>query len=318
MGDKSGIGRVAACLATVGLLGVSAPGRTEGASVSTWTTLGTNSGPIPRAGRSEPANLLLSGSQAVLVDAGDGASVQLAKAGVPLISLHTVILSHLHFDHTGGLFAIIAERYQMLAPRVLTIYGPPGTRGLVDGLIAAMAGALPSGPSLRVPAGQTVRVIEIGDGSRFEVGAIKGAAVANSHYSATPSAAKAVSLSFRFDMPDRSIAYTGYTGPSVAVEGLASGADLLVSEIMDSQRALGELERDDDGIPPAVLAIIKTHFEREHLSPEQVGLLAAHARVKSLVLTHDAVEPKDAPTMRPAIAMAYKGPIRFARDLDSF
>ncbi len=70
---------------------------------ATWTTLGTNSGPIPRKDRSEPANLLRYGDQAILVDAGDGASVQLAKAGVPLAGLHALVISHLHWAVIGRL-----------------------------------------------------------------------------------------------------------------------------------------------------------------------------------------------------------------------
>ena len=41
------------------------------------------------------------------------------------------------------------------------------------------------------------------------------------------------SLSFRFDLPGRSIVYTGDTGPSAAVETLAKGADLLVSNFVE-------------------------------------------------------------------------------------
>lgn len=49
-----------------------------------WMTLGTMGGPIANAQRSQPANVLLTASGAVLVDVGDGAAEQLAKAGVPL------------------------------------------------------------------------------------------------------------------------------------------------------------------------------------------------------------------------------------------
>ena len=77
-----------------------------------WVTLGTHGGPVPSAQRSQPANLLLEGDRAILVDAGDGAAGQLAKVGVPLPRLSAVFISHLHFDHTGGLPAIIGLRFQ--------------------------------------------------------------------------------------------------------------------------------------------------------------------------------------------------------------
>ena len=43
--------------------------------------------------------------------------------------------------------------------------------------------------------------------------------------------AEGVSLSYRFDLADRSIVYTGDTGPSKAVVALAQGADLLVVRV---------------------------------------------------------------------------------------
>jgi beta-lactamase superfamily II metal-dependent hydrolase len=77
-----------------------------------WTTLGTMSGPIPSPDRSQPANLLWNSQHAILIDAGDGAAEQVAKAGHSLSDVDTIILSHLHIDHTGGLSALIGMRYQ--------------------------------------------------------------------------------------------------------------------------------------------------------------------------------------------------------------
>jgi predicted metal-dependent RNase len=102
-----------------------------------WTTLGTMSGPIASPNRSQPANLLWNNKHAILVDAGDGAAEQIAKAGHALIDVDAIILSHLHIDHTGGLSAIIGMRYQQHIPGALTIYGLPGTRQLVDGILAS-------------------------------------------------------------------------------------------------------------------------------------------------------------------------------------
>lgn len=298
-------------------LGVPASADTSHA-LATWTTLGTNSGPIPRKDRSEPANLLRYGDQAILVDAGDGASVQLAKAGVPLAGLHALVISHLHFDHTGGLFAVVAERYQMIAPGKLVIYGPPGTKEMVRGLIAAMHPSPSSGPGARVPPDQTVEVNEVGDGAQFTIGAVHITAAANTHYAATPAAAGDVSLSYRFDTPGRSITYTGDTGPSEKVEALARGTDLLVSEIIDPQDAITQLRRTRPDVTEAQLAVVMRHYEQEHLPPQQAGQLARRAGAKALALTHDAVDPQRTPELLPGIAAEYHGPVRFARDLDTF
>ena len=301
-----------------GSMPASAATATDAATTAHWTTLGTNSGPIPNPERMEPANLLRFGDDVILVDAGDGAAEQLAKAGVPIAALHQVILSHLHFDHTAGLFAIIAERYQMLAPGVLTIYGPPGTKATVAGMLSAMEPSPPAGARASVPPSETVHVIEIGNGSTFDIGAIKVRAVANTHYIATPGGEAHVSLSFRFDTPGRSIVYTGDTGPSEKVVALARDADLLVSEIINPDATIARFRRARPDVPEAVWAQVKTHFEREHLPPAAVGQMAAAAHVKALVLTHNDTAPANVESLRPAIAATYHGPVSFAHDLDVF
>jgi ribonuclease BN (tRNA processing enzyme) len=145
---------------------------------------------------------------------------------------------------------------------------------------------------------------------------------ANSHYRLwNAPGPKPVAFSYRFDLPDRSIVYTGDTGPSGNVEKLAHGADLLVSEIMDADTALGTIERSYPLVPGFLFSGVRDHFTEEHLLPDQVGLLAAHAGVHALVLTHfgGANGSRDQIVrLTKIIAGHYKGPIRFANDLDRF
>lgn len=287
---------------------------------SVWVELGTNSGPIPNPLRSEPSHLLLWHDQTILIDVGDGAAEQLARAHVDLGAIRTIFLSHLHFDHTGGLFALIGMRYQGSGPTCggVTVYGPPGTRRLVDGLLAAIE----PGAALVPTALPDIRVVELNGGAKVTVGDVQITAAANSHYNLwNGSGAKPVSLSYRFDLPDRSIVYTGDTGPSPDVEKLAHGADLLVSEIMDADTALGAIENKYPLVPGFLFSFVHEHFTKEHLLPDQVGLLAAHAGVHALVLTHfgGATGGKDQiARLTKAIATHYKGPIRFANDLERF
>lgn len=296
-----------------------------------FTTLGTNAGPIPIAARAEPANLLRVAGQNVLIDVGDGASWQLAKAGVAQGDVQTVILSHLHLDHTGGLFAFLGQRYQTVNTGALKIYGPPGTKALVDGLIGTVAASFPRPANARQRMvggpGSNVSVIEIGGDAHFTIGTIAVTAATNTHYSIAPTNpdySRIVSLSFRFDVPRekgrpaRAIVYTGDTGPSAGVEQLAKGADLLVSEIMEPEAALAQLRHDRPDMPGPVLDYIGEHFRHEHMSPNEAGLLASRAGVRSLVLTHIAVAPRAIPAARAAIRATFKGPVRFARDLDTF
>jgi ribonuclease BN (tRNA processing enzyme) len=291
-----------------------------------FTTLGTNSGPIPNPHRSEPANLVRYGDQAMLVDVGDGAVEQLARAGLGIGAVQTVFISHLHFDHTGGLFALLSLRYQAHVPGHLTIYGPPGTRRTVDGLLAAMQPGMEASGTIRGPitagAGDDLSVVELGEGSKVAVGKVTVTATVNTHYAnfraGSPEAAHNLSFSYRFEAPGRSILYTGDTGPSPNVERLCHGADLLVSEILDPVAALDNLRKTRPDVPEIGLMIVGAHFRKEHLSPEQVGLLAAGCGAKALVLTHDAVPPSGVAAAQAAIAAHYPGPTTFAEDLQTF
>jgi ribonuclease BN (tRNA processing enzyme) len=264
----------------------------------------------------------------ILIDCGDGTAEQLAKVGVRLGMVKAIFISHLHFDHTGGLAAILGLRFQTNAPGKLAIYGPPGTKALVAGLIASMAPAaeagygLPDSPS--VSPADMVSVTEISGGSVVDLGSLKITAAQNTHYSFAPGSAadrKFKSLAFRFDLPDRSIVYTGDTGPSPAVENLARNADLLVSEMIDVDATVAAAKRNNPNIDGKMLAGLVEHLTHHHLTPTQVGELARRAGVKAVVITHF-VAPGATPAMMQnyieTIRKNFAGTATIAADLQSF
>lgn len=303
-----------------------APPLTAGANA--FITLGTMGGPVASPTRSQPANVLLVGKDAYLVDAGDGAAGRLATAGIPLTNVRAVFLSHLHFDHTGGLGAVLGLRYQTDVPGVLTVYGPPGTRKLVDGIVASMEPGAEGGYGLPgakfVPPASTVRVVELSGGETLALGGMKVTVAENSHYSwapGSPEAARFKSLSLRFDLPDRSIVYTGDTGPSASVERLARGADLLVSEMIDVPATVANVRRNNPSLQGPALDAMVRHLSTHHLTPEQVGELAARADVKRVVITHNVPGPSDRATTERSlvgIRTRFGGRVTIANDLDRF
>jgi ribonuclease BN (tRNA processing enzyme) len=189
---------------------------------------------------------------------------------------------------------------------------------MVDAAILAADLSPDAGLRSAKGAAETIKVVELDDGSKFRIGDIDVTAAANSHYVASPHLDPQAALSFRFDAPGKSITYTGDTGPSDAVERLAAGSDLLVSEIFEMEPALAIFRRNNPEAPHDAVGGLRKHFEAEHLSPAQVGILAERAGVKSLVLTHNPTPPDASGRMRKAVAKAYKGSISFAEDMDAF
>ena len=293
-----------------------------------WITLGTMGGPIPNPTHSQPANALVVGDNVYLVDVGDGAAGRLVAAGESLKSVRAVFVSHLHFDHTAGLPAVIALRWQTNTFNGLTIYGPPGLKRTVDGIFDFMQfGAEGSYgvPGQVVKAADTgVEVVEIVDGSVIELDDFTLTAVRNSHYSwpkGSEEWEKFQSLSYKFDLPDRTIVYTGDTGPSDAVVEMAKGVDLYVSEMMDIDDTVAKVKRSNPNMPVPALKNMESHLRDHHVTPQQVGDMAARAGVKKLVVTH-MVPGSDYPSIiddyTGRVKAEYDGEVILAKDLDRF
>src|SRR5262245_2248114 len=101
-------------IAGTALIATSAMAQTHAAASNGGTrliTLGTASGPIPRAGRAQSSNLLIVNGTLYVVDAGDGVARRLAKAKIDVRDISTVFITHLHDDHTAGLGTLMSSAW---------------------------------------------------------------------------------------------------------------------------------------------------------------------------------------------------------------
>jgi len=264
-----------------------------------WMTLGTRGGPTPRSHRAQPSNLLTVNGTFYVIDAGDGVTRRLAKAGVAFRDIGTIFITHHHDDHTAGLGTLMIAAWNQNRTQPIQVYGPPGT----ERLVAAAVQYFSLSSEIRiadggcsVPIAQVFVGHDVGVGKVYRDGNIKVIAVENTHFDFHQGGAaggKAKSYSYRFEAPDRVIVFTGDTGPSDAVTELAAGADLLVAEVNSIRDRMQAMI--DDGRWQAMTEQERSRRVHQatqaHLTPEAIGKMAKQASVGTVVLTHLTYRP---------------------------
>jgi ribonuclease BN (tRNA processing enzyme) len=258
-------------------------------------TLGTTSGPIPVVGRAQASNLLSVNGANYVVDAGDGVTRRLTRLGTNFRNIGNIFITHPHSDHTGGLAALMTVIYDARRTDLVNIYGPPGTGASVQPLVQFLTVSSEirrSDGTHTIPPVKVFSGHDVGTGMIFQDANVKVTAVENSHFRfplGSPAHGKYKSYAYRFDAADRSVVFTGDTGPSDAITELAKNADLLISEVTTSVDELKEqqirLGRWQQMTREEQEGIIRHRIE-EHLLPEELGKMAARANVKTVVLTH--------------------------------
>ncbi len=295
-----------------------------------FVTLGTGGGPVIQTMRSRPANAVVVGDAVYLFDVGNGVLRQMALAKLPLLKLRAVFLSHSHVDHNADLAPVLLTRWLLYNTLPLPVIGPKGTTEMTADLARAYRSVelapLTGGDAYRKPPiaasiaardlpQDTDKPVVVFADDRIRVLAFTDN---HFHYPAGSEEARFErSYAFRIETARRVFVFTGDTGVSPHVAELARGADVLVSEVIDlpaiaaSLRARPEMAAQFDRY--------MAHMRQDHLTPAQVGDIAADAGVKEVVLTH--LSPgldgeKDTSGYTNGIDARYKGPVKVAKDLD--
>lgn len=290
-------------------------------------TLGTAGGPTPKPDRAPPAHAIVRGDRVIVVDCGEGAFQQLRKAGIDLRHVDHLFITHHHFDHIGSLFACLGLNMMQHRKSVLNIYGPPGTRTILEGLFVAcdvphQTGFGVAGQSLTHPR-DFVTVTEIVPSDEITVDDIRISCCENTHYRTEDLFGQdgPISLSLRFDAPDRSIVFTGDTGPCTGLETFATGAQLLVGELIDVEKTMARVTAKNADMPKDRLDLIRHHMEEHHLRPEQLGKLAANAGVEQVVAVHlpfDRLSDEEIKEYVAQIGTTFSGHITIGEDLGRY
>ncbi len=96
---------------------------------------------VPTPERGLPATLVTSGSERFLVDCGEGTTRQLARGRIGFRGLRTILLTHLHFDHLGGLAGFVATRALYRQKEAIEIIGSAETIAFARRYLETTVGA---------------------------------------------------------------------------------------------------------------------------------------------------------------------------------
>jgi ribonuclease BN (tRNA processing enzyme) len=247
--------------------------------------------------------VLVEGVPRILVDAGPGAFLRIGELDVDLEKVDTVLLTHLHIDHSSGLPAFFNDRALTSdGPITYRIFGPDGaglfpkTSRFVD-LLVGDGGAFAYQRTFGADEKFIVRDLAISlDSPRTKIVDEGGLVVEEiaTHHGDCPSVA------YRISYKGTVLVFSGDMDASALpnLVQLAKNADLLVFNcaVLDPPQSPSQL------------------YDL-HTPPKKIGEAARDAGVKSLLLSHlapDVEGQKDA--VRKSIRASYSGPVDFAND----
>jgi ribonuclease BN (tRNA processing enzyme) len=285
-------------------------------------TLGTAGGPPPRAHQAQSSNLLTVNGTHYVIDAGDGVARRIAKAGINVRDIGTIFITHHHDDHTAGLGTLMSVAWDNQRTSPINVYGPPPTEALVKAAvqyytISAEIRIADGGRS--IPIAQIFNGHDVGTGLIYQDANIKVTAAQNSHFDfhTGPASGRHKSYSYRFEMSDRVIVFTGDTGASDALTELAKEADLLVTETSSFQeRMRGMIDSGQwQAMTPAQQEGITRQATQGHMTTEIIGKIATRANVKTVVLTHRSATSASLPD---EVGKHFSGRVLIAKDLMEF
>ena len=191
--------------------------------------LGTGTANID-AERFGASTALVIDETAYLIDCGPGVMQRAAAAqqqGVEALdpaTLTTLFLTHLHADHTTGLADLILGSWIMGRETPLRVFGPRGTKAMVEHLLAAYEADIHErvhGVEALPETGYQVEVAEVEPGRCFDERDVQVDAFRVDHGGLE-------AYGYHFVTPRYRIVISGDTIPTPAVVEYATGCDVLI------------------------------------------------------------------------------------------
>lgn len=196
----------------------------------------------------------------LLIDCGATALVAMKKLDIDRNAIDTIVVTHFHADHFGGIpFFILDAQFFSKRREPLTIVGPVGLEVWFE---RVMETAFPG--SVRAPRKFDLHLRELAAGTSIVIGSIRVLGEQALH--GPPDGPY---LCVRIDAEGRSVAYTGDTEWTESLLPIARDADLFIAEAYFRDRpvvthlSLNTIEANLDALQPKRLVL--THMSEEML-----------------------------------------------------
>jgi ribonuclease BN (tRNA processing enzyme) len=257
--------------------------------------------------RSGPAVAIVAGGEVYLVDAGAGVVRRAALAArtdsIPVLGpshLRRVFLTHLHSDHTVGLPDLMLTPWVLERTAPLDVFGPPGTKRMVDLLSQAYSadieirlhGGEPSNKTGYKSIGHDAAAGIVYRDSNVTVTAFEVSHGTWEH-----------AFGYVFQTRDRKIVLSGDTGPTDAVAKACDGCDVLLHEVYSAEKFAGRTPE------------WRAYHAAYHTSTTELAGVAARARPKLLVMYHQLYWGDDDAGLLRQVRAGYPGAVVSGHDL---
>jgi ribonuclease BN (tRNA processing enzyme) len=188
-----------------------------------------------------------------LIDCGASSLIGLARLGIAQRAIDTILISHFHGDHFGGVPYFVLESHFGKRTRPLTLAGPPG----IDGwYVRALEAAFEHFSEIKLAF--DLRIVTLPERAATELGPLRVTALPVVHgNSGGPF------YGFRIEVENRLIAFSGDTEWTDTLVEIARGADLYVTECYSYDKPI-----------------------RNHLNYKTIEQNLSRLTPKQMVLTH--------------------------------
>lgn len=285
-------------------------------------TVGT-SAPLP-SDRVQSCNAVFVNGKFLLFDVGEGALDKIEDLRLPMDRLDAVFISHWHSDHFADLPGLINRTWQMGRAQDLHVYGPSGTYRVASAIDSLFLDEIKyrvahHGDQLMNPrygslvphsidsVGRDMMLVYDQDDVRVSVFKVN-------HSPVEPS------FGYRIDYKGKSLVFSGDTSYEEQLAEYASGADILVHEVMQKD-LIERASRLQDQLGRKRNATILRDVLDYHTTPAEAAQIAEKAKVKKLILSHLAPSPENPISRRlykRGLDKIYKGTILLAEDGDVY